>query len=48
MEPYETGSLWKLSIGHLGDPGTANQDNTGAKIVTETFTRRNGEALGTN
>lgn len=26
MELYETGSLWKLSIGHLGDPRTANQD----------------------
>ena len=26
MEIYETGSLWKLSIGHLGDPRTANQD----------------------
>ena len=26
MKLYETGSLWKLSIRHLGDPRTANQD----------------------
>ena len=26
MELFETGSLWKLSFGHLGDPKTANQD----------------------